>query len=137
MINDKLYRIAKLLHGSLNRDAVHDMYCKFGDDLPNMAYLSTCLSHAKPLEIQQKFEIYESDEQDEDEDFESVLSIVSSCVNTVRDKYELEVDTFLECCVNGTYKSFEARSGISRSVLEKICKFAKYEISKEFNSRLG
>lgn len=137
---DKLYRIAKKRHGQLDKDVVHDMYCKFGQDLPGDAYLNICIQHAKPKPIvemvEKKFLPLDSfyiDEVDySDQDFDSSLSLLSVAVNNVRAKYELEVDTFLECHVNGDYKSFGDRSGIARSVLEKICKFVKYEILKEF-----
>ncbi len=140
MIEQSLYNIAKRRHRQLNRDVVHDLYCKFGSDLPSMAYLSTCISHAKPQEMQQEFELCDEvldphQDSEHDINFNNVYGLVSSCINTVRAKYELEVDTFLECHVNGDYKSFESRSGISRTVLEKICKFARHEILKEFNRR--
>ena len=131
---DKLYKVAEKRHGQLNKDAVHDLFCRFGSDLPSDAYLHTCLQHNKTLPLQEKFEDFfelEDDDQD-DEDFQYKLSTLSRAVNNVRQTYAIEVDTFLECHVNGSYKSFSESSGIARSVLEKICKFAKYEILTEF-----
>lgn len=128
---NKLYNRAKKIHGSLNRDVVHDMFVKFGQELPSDAYVFKCIDHAKPLEHQQRFEIVK---EEESESFPLELSyVLSTAVNNVRDKYTLEVDTFLECQVNSSFKDFEALSGISRTVLEKICKFAKHEILKEYN----
>jgi hypothetical protein len=131
---DKLYKVAKNRHGQLNKDAVHDLFCRFGSDLPSDAYLNTCLQHNKPLPLQEKFEDFFELEEDHSEDstFENTLSTLSTAVNNVRQTYEIEVDTFLECHVNGSYKAFSESSGIARSVLEKICKFAKYEILTEF-----
>lgn len=130
---DKLYKVAKKKHGQLNKDVVHDLFCKFGSDLPSDAYLTTCIQHNKPKPLQEKFDIFDQYEEDpEDESFQDTLRTLSIAVNNVRQAYELEVDTFLECHVNGDYKSFSESSGIARSVLEKICKFAKYEILTEF-----
>ena len=131
---EKLYNVSKKRHGQLNRDVVHDMYCKFGSELPSIQYVTTCIKHAKPDPIQHTLELYEEIEADEhDTTFEETYTMLAAAVNIVRNDYPLEVDTFLECHVNGSYKSFSERSGIARSVLEKICKFAKYEILKEFN----
>lgn len=133
MEDEKLYKIAKRRHQDLNRDVIHDLYVKFGSELPSDAYVVKCISHAKPQPMQQRFDTMFLQQPQEYEESESILLEVSQAVNSVRDKYELEVDTFLECHVNGSYKSFEQRSGIARSILEKICKFAQYEILKEFN----
>lgn len=128
-----LYKQATKRHGTIGRDVVHDLFCKFGSDLPSDAYLTTCIQHTRPQPIQQRFEIPDSYEEDPDSsDFADKLKLLSVAVNNVRQCYELEVDTFLECHVNGSYKAFSESSGIARSVLEKICKFAKYEILKEF-----
>lgn len=131
---DKFYGIAKKHHGDLNRDVVHDLFCKFGSDLPSDAYLSTCIRHNKPKPLVEKFDVSDLflDQEDQDENFEPTLRKLSQAVNNVRQNFEIEVDTFLECQVNSNYKAFSASSGIARSVLEKICKFAKNEILKEF-----
>lgn len=130
---EKLYRIAESRHGNLHRDVVHDMYLKFGSELPIDQYVVKCVQHHKPDPLQQKWEIDVMDEDQEDEvDFSLMLGKASRAVNNVRLKYEEEVDTFLACHVHGTYKSFGELSGISRTVLEKICKFAQYEILREF-----
>jgi hypothetical protein len=130
---EKLYSRAKSRHGELNRDVVHDMYCKFGAELPSIQYVTTCIKHAKPEPVRTIFEVQEEFESDEDETFEDTYNALAVAVNTVRAHYPLEVDTFLECHVNGSYKAFGERSGIARSVLEKICKFARYEILKELD----
>ena len=130
-MQEKLYRIAKRRHGQLNRDVVHDMFLKFGSDLPSEAYVNTCIEHAKPQPIQSKIDM-SREVQDEESDQET-YSLLTVAVNTVRDSFPLEVDTFLECHVNSTYKDFENFSGISRTVLEKICKFAQHEILSEYN----
>lgn len=135
MEHEKLYRAAKQRHGQLNKDVVHDMYCKFGSELPSPAYVRTCIEHAKPEPVQSIIELTEgffTYQDTEDPEFEETLRILSKAVNRVRDKYELEVDTFLACHVNSDYKSFGEYSGIARSVLEKICKFARYEILREY-----
>lgn len=130
---DKLYKVAKRKHGQLNKDVVHDLFCKFGENLPSDAYLTTCIQHNKPKPLQEKFDSFDQYEEDpEDESFQDTLRTLSIAVNNVRQSYELEVDTFLECHVNGDYRSFSESSGIARSVLEKICKFAKHEILTEF-----
>ena len=131
---DKLYKVAKKRHGQLNKDAVHDLFCKFGSDLPSDAYLTTCLQHNKPKPLQEKIDISKMflDLTDQEDNFEPTLKKLSLAVNKVRATYELELDTLLECHVNSNYKAFSASSGIARSVLEKICKFAKNEILKEF-----
>lgn len=132
MSHRKLYQISKSRHGDLHRDVVHDMYVKFGQELPSMAYLSTCIKHAKPQPIQQRFELFDEVEDFSEEESIDKYSLIIKAMNNVRDKYELEIDTFLECNVNSTFKAFEERSGIARSVLEKICKFAKHEILNEY-----
>jgi hypothetical protein len=130
----KLYSIAERRHGQIGKDVVHDLFCKFGLDLPSDAYLNTCIQHNRPQPIQERFENFDPFEEEDPQDgqFESTLRTLSTAVNNVRQSYELEVDTFLECHVNSNYKSFSERSGIARSVLEKICKFVKHEILKEF-----
>ena len=130
MQKEKLYRIARKRHGAIGQDVVHDLVVKFGEHTPSDAYLTKCVKNAKPEPIQQAFE-FDMLQEDEvgqelfiDEDVELIMSIIES----LRDKYEMEVDTFLECKVNGTMKSFQQHSGVSRSTLEKICNFVKQEI---------
>lgn len=134
MEQEKLYNIARKRHGQLNRDVVHDMYCKFGSDLPDTRYVVTCIKHAKPAPVQliHDYANVPSDPFDEVES-EDRIRILSTAINNVRRSYELEIDTFLECKVNSSYKAFQEHSGIARSVLEKICNFAKHEILREYH----
>jgi hypothetical protein len=137
MKTQKFYAVSKKRHGHLNRDVVHDLVVKFGQDLPSDAYVVKCISHARPQPIQQKFDPYllldEWDGQEQEDEIENSLQKVYTALNSLRDRYELEVDTFLECRVNGNLSSFSQRSGISKSVLEKICKFVQYEVLRIVN----
>lgn len=126
---EQLYSRAQRKHGQLNRDVVHDLYVKFGQDLPSDAYITVCINNRKIEPIQQRIEVQEEDnlipEQDQ-------MIIMNRAIENLRSKYELEIDTFLECCVNSDYKSFSIYSGISVSVLKKICTFAKKIIQHEY-----
>lgn len=130
---DELYRRARRQHGDLNRDAVHDLFVKFGSDLPSDAYLTTCIKHAKTLPAVQVFEVHHLDgpEEHEEQSIE-ITRTLNKAISNVRNNFEVEVDTFLECCVNSDYKTFSAHSGISVSVLRKICTFAQQQIKNEF-----
>lgn len=127
---DNLYRAARSRHGNLGMDAAHDLICKLGADLPGEAYVRTCIRHAKPEPVQQLFEL---EEDDVDQDQTDVLHYLAIAIENTRDRYAIEVDTFLECCVNSTYKAFGERTRIARSTLEKICRFARHEILTEFH----
>lgn len=129
----KLYRIARKKHGNLNQDVVHDLFLKFGNDLPDVKYLSTCIKHAKPQPLQQQFDLGEQAHDREPEESINRYALLIKAMANIEFKYPIEVDTFLACMVNGTVKEFENKSGIARSVLEKICKFVKYEILDEYN----
>lgn len=124
---EKLYSRARKRHGQLAKDVVHDLYVKFGDNIPSDAYLTTCIQHARPSPVQQESPIIEEDNCDRDD-----VLILHRAMENVRNKYELEVDTFLECCVNGTYQSFSRHSGLSCTILKKICTFARQQIRKEY-----
>lgn len=133
---EALYRIARKQHGALNRDVVHDLYVKFGNDLPSDAYLVTCMKHARTAPAQEVFELQHLDDaQDHEEQDIEITRRLNQAINNVRNRSEemtLHVDTFLECCVNSNFKAFSAYSGISISVLRKICNFAQIEIQNEF-----
>lgn len=128
---DQLYRMARQLHGKLNRDVVHDLYVKFGNDMPSDAYLITCINHAKTLPAQEIVDVTALDSHEDGEPSHDA-AILAKAIRNVSVKYQLEVDTFLECCVNGTYASFAKHSEISITVLKKICKFAKLQIQNEY-----
>lgn|SRR3990167_11433820 len=128
---DKLYRLARRKHGHLNRDVVHDLLVKFGSDLPSDAYLVTCINHAKTLPA---VEIHELEIDSSEQEVDNVL--LTKSIRNVSAKFELEVDTFLECEVNSSYKRFSEHSGISLLILKKICMFAKIKIREEY-SRLS
>jgi hypothetical protein len=130
---EKLYQICKNRHGALGMDVAHDLASKFGGDMPSDAYVYKCVQHAKPEKVQQLFDtnfLYE--EHEHDQDLDERIRLVSTAVNNVRAKHEIEVDIFLECSVNSTQKAYRENSGMSRTVLEKMIKFAKYEILKEY-----
>lgn len=118
----------------MNRDVVHDTFCQFGEDLPNTAYLRTCINNAKPEPLQERFDANQIElDQNADPFFdESLYRQLLPVLDSIREKYTREVDTFLACKVNGSMQAFSERSGISKSVLEKICNFVKYEILTEF-----
>lgn len=130
---EELYRRARRQHGNLNRDVVHDLFVKFGEHMPSDAYLTTCIKHAKTLPAQEVFEVVhlEQPEEHEEQNIE-ITRRLNQAMKNVRTKYELEVDTFLECCVNSNYQAFSEHSGISVSVLRKICTFAKQLIKDEY-----
>lgn len=130
---EQLYRRARKRHGSLNRDVVHDMYVKFGSDLPSDAYLTACINYARTQPAQQVFEVRHLETADDhNEQSVEVTRTLNRAIENVRKRYDLEIDTFLECCVNSDFKTFSAYSGISISVLRKICNFAKNQIKDEF-----
>jgi hypothetical protein len=133
---EALYRIARQQHGTLNRDVVHDLIVKFGNDLPSDAYLVTCMKHARTAPAQEVFDVTQLDEvEDHEEQNIEITRRLNQAMSNVRNQSEemtLYVDTFLECCVNGNFKAFSTYSGISVSVLRKICKFAQKEIQNEF-----
>ncbi len=130
---DQLYIRARKYHGSLNRDAVHDLYVKFGEHLPSDAYLTTCIKHARIAPAQEMVEVQHIEtDMDYQEENVDTSRLLNRAIENVRNRYELEVDTFLECCVNSNYTAFSAYSGISITVLKKICTFAKNEIKNEF-----
>lgn len=128
---EDFYKVAERRHPQVGKDVVHDLYCQFGEDLPKDAYLRTCIKNARPDPLQQIFDPFRIDSPEEEID-ENLYADVANIVNGLRDRYDLEVDTFLECCVNSSVKSFSERSGVSISVLQKICTFVKYEILTEF-----
>lgn len=135
MQHEKLYEIARTRHGHLNRDVVHDAFCQFGEDLPTRSYLRTCINNADPKPYQERFDAKQiALDANEDPFFdENLYGQLVPVLDLIREKYTREVDTFLACKVNGSMQSFSERSGISKSVLEKICNFVKYEILTEFN----
>lgn len=131
---DQLYRRARKRHGNLNRDVVHDLYVKFGTDLPCDAYITTCIKHARPQPAQQVFDLNHLEGlEDHQEQSIEITRTLNRAIENVRKRYDLEVDTFLECCVNSNFKAFSAYSSISVSVLRKICKFTQNQIKDEFN----
>ena len=129
---EQMYRIARRRHGDLGRDVVHDLIMKFGNDLPSDAYLTTCIYHAKTLPAQEIIEV----EQDLPEEDSHDPVLLAKAIRNISVSFELEVDTFLECEVNSTYKKFSEHSGISLQILKKICMFAKTKIHEEY-SRLS
>lgn len=130
---EELYRRARRQHGDLNRDVVHDLFVKFGNDLPSDAYLTTCIKHAKTSPAVQLFEVHNLDQpEDHEEQSIEITRTLNKAISNVRNNFTLEVDTFLECCVNSNYKTFSAYSGISVSVLRKICSFAQKKIQDEY-----
>jgi hypothetical protein len=127
----EFYTVAERRHPQLGKDVVHDLYCQFGEDLPKDAYLRTCIKNARPDPLQQTFDSFLIESPEEETD-PNTYADVANIVNGLRDRYPLEIDTFLECCVNSSVKAFSDRSGVSISVLQKICTFVKYEILREF-----
>ena len=137
MEHKKLYEIAHSRHGQVGQDVVHDLVVKFGEHCPNDAYLTKCVRTSKPEPMQQSFEydVLQEDEVGEDIWADTDIDMIMSIIEFLRTKYEEEIDTFLECKVNGDMKSFQKHSGVSRTTLEKICNFVKYEILNEYNRR--
>lgn len=133
MTLEELYRQARRRHGELNRDVVHDLFVKFGQELPDDAYVRKVIHHARPLPAQEIVDVNDLDSHEEKEDINPILARAISNVSRL---HQLEVDTFLECCVNGTYESFSEHSGISISVLKKICKFVQIQIRNEYSRLL-
>lgn len=131
-MHEELYAAAAKRHKQIGEDVVHDLYCQFGEDLPNVAYLRTCIKRAKPDKLQQRFEVALLPGTSEDKFDEDLYDKVLRVIEVVRSKYEQEVDTFLACKVNGTVADFSEQHGVSVSVLRKICKFVQYEILSEF-----
>lgn len=130
---EQLYRRARKRHGNLNRDVVHDLFLKFGNELPGDAYVTTYIKHARPQPAQEMFEVHNLEEPgDHQEQSIEVSRLLNRAIRNVRKRYDLEVDTFLECCVNSDFKTFSAYSGISITVLRKICTFAQKQIKNEF-----
>ena len=126
----KLYAVAKKRHGDVGEDVVHDLVLKFGGNLPSEAYLIQCIKRHKPKPLVEMNAIENS------ESFEQVFTDnanLDKALQRVHVLHEVEVDTFLECRVNGSLREFSRISGVSASVLEKICNFVKYEILTEFN----
>lgn len=125
---DQLYRRARRRHGELNRDVVHDLIVKFGNDMPDDSYVIKVIHHAKPLPAQEMIDVNAIEQDIEQDESHTIVR----AMRNVSKKYQLEVDTFLECCVNGTYESFSEHSGISITVLKKICMFVKIQIRNEY-----
>lgn len=130
-----MYRYARRRHGALNRDAVHDLFAKYGENMPNDPRIF--IIHAKPLPAQEAFEVHHLNQHDDGEQHGAEITrTLHRAIENVRNRSEesaLDVDTFLECCVNSDFKTFSAYSGISVSVLRKICAFTQKQIRNEYN----
>lgn len=129
---EQLYSRARKRHGHLNRDVVHDLYIKFGSEMPSDAYLTTCIKHAKTDPLQERVDNICLPDEEESIEMQADTRILNRAMENIRNKYELEIDTFLECCVNSTYKEFSEYSGLSITLLRKICSFAKTQLQNEY-----
>lgn len=126
----QLYTYARHRHRALNRDVVHDMYLKFGSDAPSTAYLKVCIRNAKPDPVQQSFTDADIDLYTESAEDKSVL--LYEAIERIRATNELDVDIFLECCVNSSYTKFSEYSGIPVSSLRRSCNKTKQLIRDEY-----
>ena len=126
-----MYEEATRRHGQKGKDVVHDLYVKFAGNTPPDAYTRTCIHNSKPDPIAALVDV--SGKLEDGEPFDEQLYVgICRILSDLRVEYEIEVDTFLACRVNGDLKTFSREYGVSRTVLEKICNFVKNKILTEY-----